>query len=83
MKKMIAQVIRARLLSLFKQQFSVFKQHYTYFHTLFFIDTYFQRTQTTLLKQRYQTCSKFSLTQSLHISSRHLKECFNLLITTN
>ena len=27
--------LRARLLPLFKQQFSVFKQHYTYFYTLF------------------------------------------------
>ena len=44
----------ACLLSLFKQQFLVFKQHYTHFHT-FFPHMYFQKIQTTLLKLYYQT----------------------------
>ena len=38
---------------LFKQQFSVFKQYYTYFHTLF--HTYFYKTITTLLEIPDQT----------------------------
>ena len=37
----------------FKQQFSVFQQHYMYFYT--FSHTYFQKIQITLLEQHYQT----------------------------
>ena len=39
----------------FKQQFSMFKQHYTYFH-IFFSPTHIsKKIQTTLLEQHYQT----------------------------
>ena len=41
------------LVMYFKQQLSVFQQHYMYFYT--FSHTYFQKIQITLLEQYYQT----------------------------
>ena len=37
-------VTRAYLVTLFEQQFSLFKQHNTYFHNTFFTYTYFYNT---------------------------------------
>ena len=45
---------RVCLVGEFKQQFLVSKQYYTYFHTLFHSHV-FQKIQTTLLEQHYQT----------------------------
>jgi len=45
---------QARLVYVFKHKLLDFKQHCMYFHT-FFTYTYFQKIQTTLLEQYYQT----------------------------
>ena len=47
-----------------KHIFSVFKQHYTYFHTLFHPHV-FQKIQTTLLKFLYQTGHKTHSTSNM------------------
>ena len=49
---------RGCLVGEFKQQFLIFKQYYMYFYTLF-THTYFQKLQTTLLEQHYQTSPKY------------------------
>ena len=57
--RMKFQILRARLVEHFSNMFSVFKQHYTHFHT-FFPHAYFKKIQTTLLKFLYQTGPKTS-----------------------
>ena len=48
---------RGCLIDNFKQQFSVFKQHYMYFHTLFYsrISTHVFKQQFSIFKYMYQT----------------------------
>ena len=48
---------KSRLVYMFRHMFSVFKQHYTYFYTLFHSHV-FSKIQTTLLEQRYQKTPK-------------------------
>ena len=50
--------LRGCLVVYFKQQFSVFKQHYTYFHIFFHSHIFPKNIQTTLIKQHYQTSHK-------------------------
>ena len=56
-KIMLGERLRGRLVWHFKQHFS-FLNNITLISTHFFNHTYFQKIQTTLLKQRYQTAHK-------------------------
>ena len=49
-----ATTIRGCLVRYFEQQFSVFKQHYTYFYILFYSHI-FSKTTNNVTKQYYQT----------------------------
>ena len=51
----------------FKHMFSVFKQHYTYFYTLFHLHVFPKKTEKLLFKHTYQTgtITKTALTNSI------------------
>ena len=51
-------LLRACLVHVFKHMFSVFKQYYTYFYTLFHL-SYFQKNWKLLFKYIYQTNPKY------------------------
>ena len=60
MNKEQQKIVRGSLFCVFKQQFSVFKQHYMYFHTfsLTRISTNVFKQQISVFKHMYQTDPK-------------------------
>ena len=60
MKKWFFKKLRGYLVCVFKQQFSVFKQYYIYFHTFLFtrISTHVFKQQFLVFKHIYQTGPK-------------------------